>query len=70
MSGGAVKEVRHGGDVEKVIPDGDADPRRARRAATTERAVGEVLNRKSAPRHIGGGNEAFQRRVVGLIDYH
>src|SRR5262249_60807499 len=62
-----VQEIPNSGDIENLIPDGDADSRFAG-AVTTERHIGQILNWKIASRRIGAGNETSQRRVVGVVD--
>src|SRR5262245_29228378 len=62
-----VQEIPDLGEIENLIPDSDADPRFAG-AVTTECRIGQVLNGKIASRHVGAGDETFQRGVVGMVD--
>src|SRR5215471_3176947 len=63
----AVQEISDPGDIKDLVPDCDADPRFGG-AVTTERRIGQILNGKVGSRHIGAGDETFQRRIVGVVD--
>ena len=70
MCGLAVHEIGDGRNVEHGLPDGNADPRRRAAAAPAEHAVRQVLNREIAIGRVGGGDEAFERRIVSFVECH
>ena len=70
VPGRAVEQVGSRSDIEDLVPDGHPDMRSAGGAAAPERRIREVLDREIAAGHIGGGDEAFQRGIVGVIGGH